>query len=413
MFTPPPSPFPMMTGEKERDPMGEAGEALLVQAECRGVEQQPEEVLTVGLEAVTKRKRRTATLRTLSALLIPLILIGITASTGWISHPVAFDVFLAQHPQNSSTLLGLHKPHSEPEPGVHLHRRANDSSSSSLSPTSTIPATAQPIPTVPSSASPPTLPTPFPQPWDSDVGTNYTNRGCYDFMLNITNTVAFRSCRSFGALVGLGGEAFQKAHSSLESLNNIIWGTCNTNTSQDDCIDNMSWFASAINTEDTCAQELREGNAAVRGMLIALESYPLTRSLGCMVDPSTNTYCYINAVRNSNPSDLYAYQVIFGTRFPTNSPATCSGCSKQVLGALAAAIEDGAGPDKELLGSESLSTLSSAYPSAANSAIGTCGKGFAQIAGTANSALTLDIGTGIGRIVWTLVLFALGWLSLR
>ncbi|EEB99180.1 hypothetical protein MPER_01191, partial [Moniliophthora perniciosa FA553] len=108
----------------------------------------------------------------------------------------------------------------------------------------------------------------------------------------------------------------------------------------------MGWFASAIDTEDTCAQELREGNAAVKGLLVALESYPLTRNLGCMVDPSTNTYCYINAVRNPNPSDLYAYQLIFGTRFPTNSPSTCSGCSRQVLGALAGAIEEGAGSDK-------------------------------------------------------------------
>lgn len=386
--------------------MDEAGAALLFKEDCGVEEEQPE----LTLEAVVKRKRRIGTLRTLSAVFIPLILIFVTASTGWITHPAAFDVFLTQHPQNS-TYLELHEPHTDSDFHL-LHRRATDgsssgSSSSSSSPTSTLPATAQPIPTVPSSTSPPTLPTPFPQPWDSDIGTNFTTKGCYDFMFNITNTPAFRTCRSFGGLVGLGGTSFQQALSSLDSLNTIIWGTCNTNTPENDCINNMGWFANNINAEGTCAQELRDGNINVKLMQIVLQSYPLTRSLGCMIDPTTNTYCYLNAVRNSNPSDLYAYQVIFGTKFPTNSQATCSGCSRQVLGALAGAIQDGAGPGKALLGSESLTTLSAAYPSAANSALNTCGKGFAQVVG--NSSVKLRVGS-IGWL-WTLTLFALAWVS--
>jgi hypothetical protein len=44
-------------------------------------------------------------------------------------------------------------------------------------------------------------------------------------------------------------------------MNSLIWGTCNTTTSKDQCVANMGWFVSTLRTE--CAQELAAQNAMV------------------------------------------------------------------------------------------------------------------------------------------------------
>jgi hypothetical protein len=55
------------------------------------------------------------------------------------------------------------------------------------------------LPVIPTST--PVLPTPFPQPLDSSLTRNFTTSACYEFFLNMTNTLPFRSCRPFSLLL--------------------------------------------------------------------------------------------------------------------------------------------------------------------------------------------------------------------
>jgi hypothetical protein len=52
----------------------------------------------------------------------------------------------------------------------------------------------------------PVLPTPFPQPLDSSLTRNFTTSACYQFFLNMTNTLPFRSCRPFSLLLQSSSE---------------------------------------------------------------------------------------------------------------------------------------------------------------------------------------------------------------
>jgi hypothetical protein len=56
------------------------------------------------------------------------------------------------------------------------------------------------VPVVPSA--PPTLPTPFPQPFDSGIAQNFSSITCSNFFANMTNAAPFRSCRPFSLLLG-------------------------------------------------------------------------------------------------------------------------------------------------------------------------------------------------------------------
>lgn len=82
------------------------------------------------------------------------------------------------------------------------------SGSDSASPTTTLSQTQQTIPPVPDAANPPTLPTPFPQPFDTTgSSSNLTTTSCANFFTNMTqNSEAFRTCRPFSLLEQFSNE---------------------------------------------------------------------------------------------------------------------------------------------------------------------------------------------------------------
>ncbi|KAF4564847.1 hypothetical protein EYR40_011020 [Pleurotus pulmonarius] len=312
-----------------------------------------------------------------------------------------------------------HLPVNVMTPELH-HQKRQDASSpiafpsaapsaTSLSPApsaSTTAATAQPLPTVPASAptSPP-VPTPFPQPFDSDISTNFSSNSCFNFFTDMLNRQEFRSCRPFGLLVGSSDE-FLKAQNNLTLLNTLIWGTCNTNTASNQCNINMAGFATSL--REQCKEDLDDGNSRAVNTLIALDAYPLMRNAGCQIDPSTNTYCFVNAVHNTNPADLYFYQLALGTSFPRGSDPTCSACARNLMSLYADALQsDGtSGTD----GQKVLTGLRKTYDAAAQRAVSQCGAGYAMV-NVASSASSL-IGERQNSVKMAFVLASLVWFAL-
>lgn len=198
------------------------------------------------------------------ALVGPLLLILITLSTRYITHPALFDALSGE---STHSVWSPHKRHLYPR----------DSSTSSA-PTSTTPATAQPVPTVPTSA---VIPTPFPQPFDGNMPQNFSSTSCFNFFSNMTSADPFRSCRPLSLLLQTSTILVQvrvpnfvlishsvQAQKNLTLLNSIIWGTCQTTLSFQQCSANMAWFANALRSE--CAQDISENNTNVVTTLIGV-----------------------------------------------------------------------------------------------------------------------------------------------
>jgi len=186
-------------------------------------------------------------------------------------------------------------------------------------------------------------------------------------------------------------------------LNDIVWGTCNTTIEDDQCTANMLWFSSAL--ESACAIDLKDGNSMAVSTQIGLNAFDLMRSAGCLADPSTNTYCYVDAVHNSNPSDSYFYSIPLGVSIPNNTIASCSACTKSLMtlyyGALANASE-----------SAGLTALQSSYESAAKVAVADCGTAYATLSTSHPSAAPSPPLRSLAPalILLTLVLPLLGFL---
>jgi hypothetical protein len=130
---------------------------------------------------------------------------------------------------------------------------------------------------------------------------------------------------------------------------------------------------------------------------------------GCLADTTYNSYCYVSAVANPNPADVYFYQLPLGIGLPKNTKLTCSDCTKSLLTLYEAALGNGA----ELVG---LSGLRSTYASAANLAGTQCGQGYAissVATGWAVGFHTTGFGLTLVRVLGSVAVVALGWLSLH
>ncbi|KAF7319050.1 F-box domain-containing protein [Mycena chlorophos] len=327
---------------------------------------------TPGITSSASLKRRRIAL----VVVVPLVLAFVTFSAHCITHPTSISL--------SSDSSILNWEHAWMRRHERVFRPREDSaafsaasstassaassapssafeSSSTASPTG--PPSQQTIPTVPTTA--PTLPTPFPQPYDSDLSQNFSSVSCFDFFQNMTNTVPFRTCRAFSFLLQ-ASDAFIAAQEDLNELNSIVWGTCNTDTDADNCAANMAWFESTLTS--ACAEDLKAANSMARSAQIALNSYGVMRSAGCLVDPVSNTYCYLNAVHNSNPSDSYYYSLPLGISIPNNTIASCSACTESLMTLYYSA-----------LGDDGMGALKETYPTAAKIAVADCGTSYATL----------------------------------
>ena len=165
MFTPPPSPMPL--------PHSSTSEVCPMELD---------DLLNGKTEKDFTSARLIRQRMKMSILFLPVVLILVALSSWIISGTIPLSLSFSQSITKRS-----------PFP---------DGTSSSPSPTTTVPQTQQTIPPAPDANSPPPLPTPFPQPFDS-VGatTNLSTLACQAFFENMTQTTPFRSCRPLSLLV--------------------------------------------------------------------------------------------------------------------------------------------------------------------------------------------------------------------
>ncbi|KAH9852263.1 hypothetical protein C2E23DRAFT_731024 [Lenzites betulinus] len=344
-------------------------------------------------------KKRTGRRIKWAVVLVPFILALVGLSTRYLTHPAAFDVFRPhtnwESLASSAQSWRPHKRHPNPAPAESATTVDVSSAGSSLSVATAASATPTASSTsntlVPATA--PQLPTPFPQPFDQSLSTNFTTVGCQTFFTNMTVSQAFRSCRPFSLLVSDSDAFIKQSQGNVSLLNTIIWGTCNTVTSSDQCSSNMAWFADNIKTQ--CKGDISANNPIVQDAVAGLEAYDVMRAAGCQINADTNTYCYLDAVQSTHPSDLYLYQLALGLALPNTTVPSCTPCVQSIMKTFSS-------------GGTDLDALQKTYPAAAQIVDGACGADFvasmaasgtgtngARSAGGASAAAVVTVGAGM------------------
>jgi len=385
MFTPPPSPQPSRTS-------GFNVSAPIPSTEIHTLEK------ICDSRKPDNTKRRTGRRFLWAVTLVPLILITFTMCAAGFSASLVQKSSLASSPLSWNGFVSdRSKWRREPRPQATVPLISPSISSTSSAPTSATsspaPAASQVLPTIPSS--PPPIPTPFPQAFDGILTQNFSNPSCLNFFTNMTASMDFRECRPFSLLFSTSS-AFMNAQNNLTLLNSLVWGTCNTTLPYNQCQNNMASFASSLQT--TCAQELVNQNLLVVNSLIALRAFQVMHDSACLADPTTNAYCFLSAVQNTNPSNFFIYSLPLGLALPKTSTPSCSACLKSTMGIYATALQDR--PQAALL-----TGLNSVYQASAQLVVQLCGAAFAQT--SISAAMTLSCGW---LTIFTGSILALTWI---
>jgi hypothetical protein len=166
------------------------------------------------------RKRRTAWRTGLTVISLPLLLALAALLTRFTSRPLFLGLLAGLSPgprvhlatetgrplhsahalhrrQTGARTMRSDAPSTSGAAGIVFPTPSTTSNSPPPPPTTPTPPSG-PVPTIPSE--PPVLPTPFPQPFDTTLGTNFTTNSCENFFLNMTQSLPFRQCRPFSFL---------------------------------------------------------------------------------------------------------------------------------------------------------------------------------------------------------------------
>ncbi|KAI0697498.1 hypothetical protein C8T65DRAFT_710377 [Cerioporus squamosus] len=343
------------------------------------------------------QKKRAGRRTRWTVVFLPLVLIFIALSTRYLTHPAAFDALSSRSPSWSSVKDWTpHKRHAAPEPAPATSAATTVGDSK---PTATDLSLAPSATNTKVPWSAPVLPTPFPQPFDSTFSTNFSTVGCQDFMTNMTQTAPFRECRPFSLLVGDSNTFITQSQRNISELNVIIWGTCNTDLSAEQCSSNMAWFAHQI--QSACKTEIAANNALVMDAVAGLEAYTMMREAACQVNQQTDTYCYVEATQSTHPSDLYLYQLPLGLALPNTTVPSCTSCVQDLMSVFA---KEGTSNAK----------LKETYGPASTIVNNACGSQFVTTLNTTteNGAQTVGLGTRLGWAVGMVLLVVQLFLTL-
>lgn len=172
-----------------------------------------------SLTSVMDGKRRIGRRTRWTVLLVPAVLLIVGLSSRHLCHNAALEELVGPSPHDASLFHGLghssshhlnkRLPLPDPQPQSQTLSNSATPTESSLvtatsqspSATTLAPQTSQTIPLIPDPSSPPVLPTPFPQPYDSTGATsNLSTIGCQNFFNNMTQSSDFRTCRPLSLL---------------------------------------------------------------------------------------------------------------------------------------------------------------------------------------------------------------------
>ncbi|PNY25534.1 Uncharacterized protein TCAP_04521 [Tolypocladium capitatum] len=212
---------------------------------------------------------------------------------------------------------------------------------------------------------------PLPSPFDSSLpsdfkGTNSNDR-CPNFMTSLLANPALKSCYPLSMMIQASlartWTGLFDAEKNLLSIVRVLDATCKADVAS--CADFFSKAAQNLTTDANCKAEIDQSQPLVLQAWRGLESYKTLYSATCLQDPSTNMYCFANAVTNlTTPSDSYLYFMPYGLALPGASTPTCNWCTQNTM-----AIYHAASADRRQL-------VSSKYEDAARQVNTICGPGF-------------------------------------
>ncbi|KAJ5654680.1 hypothetical protein N7490_001683 [Penicillium lividum] len=222
--------------------------------------------------------------------------------------------------------------------------------------------------------------TTMPEPFDTS-SNNFANSSCVSFFDKFLANSTVTKCHAVSLLL-TNSNAFFHDLSSATKTSRVLDTTCSEPVEK--CQSIMTSLAAQMLYEDNCGPDYEAGNSVVTDTYQQLMAYEPVYRATCLTNPTTQDYCFVDAVTNTTaPNDYNVYFIPIGTTL-TKGKLTCNECLSATMDVYAQwATVDG-------------QALDSTYISSAKVVNEYCGSGFAVTNLTIGSdSVTVTAGAGL------------------
>ncbi|KAL2412708.1 hypothetical protein ABEF95_003122 [Exophiala dermatitidis] len=227
--------------------------------------------------------------------------------------------------------------------------------------------------------------TPLPSPFDTSIGSNFTDSSCPKFFSKFLSNSTFQSCVPISLLLQ-NSNSFFRAERSATLLTQTLDSACAAPLAI--CSPLMANLAAQLIDDSHCGQDFKNQNPLVAQAYAGLVAYEPIYSATCLratgpTDGTSSTedeannknsnsapYCFTQAITNTtNSADAYVYYIPLGLSLPVDTDGlankpSCTQCLRDTMKIFAGYAENKAQP------------LSRTYLPAATQVDAGCGGGF-------------------------------------
>lgn len=169
--------------------------------------------------------------------------------------------------------------------------------------------------------------TSMPEPFDTS-SNNFANSSCVSFFDKFLANSTVTKCHAVSLLLENSNAFFHDLSSATET-SRVLDTTCSENPTK--CQSIMTSLAAQMLDEDNCGPDYEAGNSVVTDTYQQLMAYEPVYRATCLTNPTTNDYCFVDAVTNSTaPNDYNVYFIPIGNQL-TKGKLTCNECLQSTM----------------------------------------------------------------------------------
>lgn len=170
--------------------------------------------------------------------------------------------------------------------------------------------------------------TELPTPFDTSLGSNFTDSACPAYFSKFLADPTFVSCLPMSLLLQNSMSFFQAAKSKV-LLTETLDKSCSASLAV--CSPLMSQYAEELISSQYCQTDYQQQNPLVMQAYAGLTAYePLYRAT-CLKSNATGDYCFVDAMESKTAADSYPYYTAIGLQLPVGTAPACTSCLQNTM----------------------------------------------------------------------------------
>lgn len=137
------------------------------------------------------------------------------------------------------------------------------------------------------------------------------------YLTNLLSNSTFVSCSPFSLLISTSSAYSGQVTSATSTgnytyLNDLLAYSNSPQPGAQQCEEAYAAYRTALRDKANCGNDLADGKPVAGSASRGLGNYGVLRTAAALINPESGSYCYLEAVADARPDDLYLWSLPAG-----------------------------------------------------------------------------------------------------